>query len=41
VSDAGVLLVLMVLLFAGVAVRMLRRRRTASREAVPGGADDA
>ncbi|WP_269455378.1 hypothetical protein [Prescottella equi] len=40
-SDAGVLLVLMVLLFAGVAVRMLRRRRTASREAVPGGADDA
>ncbi len=36
VSDAGVLLVLVVLLFVGVAGRMLRRRRTASREAVPG-----
>ncbi|NKV82845.1 hypothetical protein GS930_08605 [Rhodococcus hoagii] len=35
VSDAGVLLVLVVLLFVGVAGRMLRRRRTASREAVP------
>ncbi|PTR28678.1 cytochrome c biogenesis protein CcdA [Rhodococcus sp. OK519] len=41
VSDAGLLLALVLLLFVGVAARILRRRRTASREAVTGGADDA
>lgn len=41
VSDAGVLLALVLILLVGVAVRILRRRRTTSREAVTGGADDA
>ncbi|WP_272818785.1 hypothetical protein [Prescottella equi] len=40
-SDAGLLSALVLLLFVGVAARILRRRRTASREAVTGGADDA